>query len=39
LKEEEKERKYTSDFIEEDYMTRIPSTRFIKLKNAENLIL
>lgn len=36
LTEKEKERKYTTDFTDEDYLSRLPSTRFAKLKLIEN---
>jgi len=36
---EDKDRLTTTDFIEEDYMVRMPSTRFAKLKQIENLVL
>lgn len=39
LTAEDKERLTTTDFIEEDFMTRMPSTRFAKLKYIENLVL
>lgn len=39
LTAEEKERLLTTDLIDEDYLTRMPSTRFANLKYIENLVL
>ena len=39
LPSEERDRILTSDFLDEDYMTRMPSTRFANLKHIENLVL
>ena len=36
---EDRERMCTTDFIDEDYLTRMPSTRFANLKFIENLVL
>jgi len=39
LTKEEKERKYCTDLLDEDFQLRMPSTRFAKLKIIENLVL
>jgi hypothetical protein len=36
---EDRERLLTTDFIDEDYLIRMPSTRFANLKYIENLVL
>lgn len=36
---EERDRKTTTDFLEEDYLIRVPSTRFTMLRHIENLVL
>lgn len=36
---EERERQLTTEFLDEDYAKRMPSTRFSNLKNIENLVL
>jgi len=36
---EDRERMCTTDFIDEDYLIRMPSTRFANIKFIENLVL
>lgn len=39
LTTEQKDRKTTTDYLDEDYPIRMPSTRFANLKRIENLVL
>ena len=39
LSPEDRERLLTTELLDEDYLSRMPSTRFAKLKQIENLVL